>query len=113
MGCSSSNATAEKNHESQKIHLSETIRKEWKIYSETNNKIENLLNDINSKFRDDFYTLMDSVLYEETFYTRYQKLLEKEGLAPKDIMNYILDIELIEEMCKENYQDYEIHNIVL
>jgi nucleoside diphosphate kinase len=113
MGCSSSNVVKEQDKQIQKLILTDMIKREWKIYADINLKIESLLNDVNSKFRDDFTELMDSVLFEETFFNRYYKLLTQYKLTPKDIQNYMLDIELIANMCKENYLEYEIHNIIV
>lgn len=109
MGCSSSNVITEPDTMIQ----SEIINKEWRIYSEVKQKIESLLNDINSKFRDDFYELIDSVLFEDTFFNRYDQILTSVNLSRNDIKNYILEIELICNMCKSNYLDYDIHLIII
>ena len=109
MGCSSSNVVTEPDI----VIQSEIIKREWKIYSEIKQKIESLLNDINSKFRDDFYELMDSVLFEDTFFNRYEQLLYLNNLTRNDIKNYILEIELITNMCKDHYLEYDIHLIIM
>ena len=113
MGCSSSNNGDEYRDQPFNQNISVIIKREWSNYSTTVSKIEDLINDINLKFQDDLYTLMDSVLFEEIFFNRYLEILKKNNLRPIDVQNYILDMELINNMCNDNYLEYELHTIVL
>ena len=114
MGCESSvsNFNEEKiNHEELKNNLPESTKMEIKSYEEFHKKIEMMINDINSKFKDDLNNLLDSIITEEIFFQRYESLLANNKITKTDFQTYVIEAEIIRKLCKD-YIDYNVHQII-
>jgi hypothetical protein len=116
MGCGSSapNFEEEKvDHEDLKTNLPETTKKEIQSYDETHKRIENIVFDINSKFKDDFYNFLDGLVTEETFFKRYEALLTKNKITKSDIHTYGFELDILRKLQRTTYKDYDVHSFIL
>ena len=114
MGCeSSAHEFEEANVDKQELkeNLPESTKKELESYKELHKRLENVVNDINSKFKDDFYNYLDGLLAEDIFFKRYESLLTQNKILKSDIESYGHEIEIIHKLNRD-YKDYDVHKYV-
>ena len=118
MGCGSSVPNFEEegekvSHQELKSNLPETTKKEIQTYEDIHKRIESILYNINSKFKDDFYNYLDGLITEDVFFKRYENLLGQNKISKADIHTYGFELDILRKLQREHYKNYDIYSFIL